>query len=90
MRTYRCFILDKLGLITRREDIDAPNDDSAREEGWRRVTTYQEDQAQSAWGVELWFGLTLVFTTRDHMSIQGWDDATFPSVLRAGERPLSA
>jgi hypothetical protein len=69
MRTYRCFTLNKMGLIARREDIDAPDDKSALEEGWRRVSNHQQDQAQSTYGLELWLGLTLVFTTRDHIPI---------------------
>jgi hypothetical protein len=70
MRTYRCFTLNDTGLIAVREDIDAADDSSALEEGWRRVTAHQIGHFQSTFGLELWLGLTLVFTTRDHMPTQ--------------------
>jgi hypothetical protein len=70
MRTYRCFTLNETGLIARREDISAPDDESALEEGWRRVRGHQNDQLQATLGLEIWFGLTLVFTTRDHVPMK--------------------
>jgi hypothetical protein len=70
MRTYRCFTLNETGLIARREDIDAPDDNAALEEGWRRVTTHQNDHPQATFGLEIWLGLTPVFTTRDHMPMK--------------------
>jgi hypothetical protein len=70
MQTYRCFTLDETGLIARREDIAALDDDSALEEGWRRVATHQNDRFQATYGLEIWLGLTLVFTTRDHVPMK--------------------
>ena len=84
MRTYRCFTLDEMGLIARREDIDAPDDHSALAEGWHRVTTWQHDEAHSACGLELWFGLTLVFTTRDLLPIQVGSGYPGQSLARVG------
>ena len=65
MRTYRCFILNEIGLVACRQDIDAPDDNAALEEGWRRVTTHQNEHLPATFGLELWLGLTPVFTTRD-------------------------
>jgi hypothetical protein len=70
MRTYRCFTLDETGLIARREDINAPDDNAAVKEGWRRVSNHRNDAFQAACGLEIWFGLTLVFTTRDHVPLK--------------------
>jgi hypothetical protein len=70
MPTYRCFTLNETGLIARREDIIALDDESALEEGWRRVRAHQDGHRPATFGLEIWFGLTLVFTTRDQMPMK--------------------
>jgi hypothetical protein len=64
MHTFRCYALDKQGAITAAENIEADDLDAAIEAGWRFVAAHHAGLSTPSFGLEVWHGKTLLFTTR--------------------------
>jgi hypothetical protein len=64
MQTFRCYALDTQGSITAAENVEADDLDAAIEAGWRFVAAHNAGLSTPSFGLEIWHGKTLLFTTR--------------------------
>jgi hypothetical protein len=64
MPTFRCYVLNEQGSITAAENMETDDLDAAIEAGWRFVAAHKAGPSTQSFGLEIWQGKNLLFTTR--------------------------